>query len=150
MSTDHLKKPKTQAAMARIGDIMANQIAPTFQGGALVTVIVRFPGEPECDFFMSDRAETIGELRAFLDRCDKRDQLDHTTAGVPAVAAPEVTDAMVDAYLQANDAYWKRTDELPTPPNKWRTGTPREATRESLRAALGVTVLGDHTKTDAR
>jgi hypothetical protein len=61
-------------------------------------------------------------------------------AGVGAAAAPEVTDAMVDAYLQANDAYWKRTDELPTAPNKWRTGTPREATRESLRAALGVDV----------
>lgn len=49
-----------------------------------------------------------------------------------------VTDAMVDAYLKANDAYWRRTDQLPTPPDKWRTGTPREATRESLRAALAI------------
>jgi hypothetical protein len=64
--------------------------------------------------------------------------------GVPAVAAPEVTDAMVDAYLKANDAYWKRADELPTPPNKWRTGTPREATRESLRAALAAGVPGPY------
>jgi hypothetical protein len=63
--------------------------------------------------------------------------------GVSPSPAPEVTDAMVDAYLKANDAYWKRTDELPTPPNKWRTGTPREATRESLRAALGVKGLDD-------
>jgi len=50
----------------------------------------------------------------------------------------QVTDAMVTAYLQANDAYWKRTDELPTAPHKWRTGTPREATRESLQAALSA------------
>lgn len=54
----------------------------------------------------------------------------------PAVAAPPVTEAMVTAYLTANDAYWKRTDELPRSPDKWRTGTPREATRVSLAAAL--------------
>jgi len=85
MTTEHLKKPKKpkrQAAMNRIGNIMANQIAPTFQAGALLTVIVRFPGEPECDFFMSDREETIPDLRAFLDRCEKRDELDHATSGV--------------------------------------------------------------------
>lgn len=61
------------------------------------------------------------------------------TCGQPAASphgVPTVTDAMVDAYLKANDAYWQRTDQLPTPPNKWRTGTPREATRESLAAAL--------------
>lgn len=63
--------------------------------------------------------------------------------GVPAATAPKVTDAMVDAYLRANDAYWKRTDELPAPPDKWRTGTPREATRESLRAALAAGVKGE-------
>lgn len=71
--------------------------------------------------------------RAALEAADLLDP-----PGVPAATAPEVTDAMVDAYLRANDAYWKRTDELPTPPDKWRTGTPREATREGLRAALGV------------
>jgi hypothetical protein len=54
-----------------------------------------------------------------------------------ATPAPEVTEVMVTAYLTANDAYWKRTDELPaTNPGKWRNGTPREATRESLQAAL--------------
>jgi hypothetical protein len=51
----------------------------------------------------------------------------------------EPTDAMITAYLTANDAYWKRTDELAVPPDKWRTGTPYEATRESLRAALAST-----------
>ncbi len=51
---------------------------------------------------------------------------------------PLPSEAMIDAYLQANDAYWKRTDDLPTPPGKWRTGTVREATRESLRAALAA------------
>lgn len=43
---------------------------------------------------------------------------------------------MVDAYLKANDAYWRRTDELPQSGTKWRNGNPREATRASLIAAL--------------
>jgi hypothetical protein len=51
---------------------------------------------------------------------------------------PTVTEEMVTAYLQANYAYWKRMDELPTPPDKWRTGTSREATRVSLEAALAI------------
>lgn len=53
-----------------------------------------------------------------------------------ALAQPEqqvVSDAMVEA---ANDAYWRRTDELPQKPDKWRNGTPYEATRVSLIAAL--------------
>jgi hypothetical protein len=61
----------------------------------------------------------------------------YATPPAATPAAPgEVTDAMVDAYLKANDAYWKRTDELPKSGVKWRNGTPREATRESLIAAL--------------
>jgi hypothetical protein len=79
MSNSHLKQPKTQAAMTRIGEIMANQIAPTFKAGALVTVIVRFPDNDEADFFMSDRAESIGNLRRFLDRCEGREGLEHDT-----------------------------------------------------------------------
>lgn len=48
-----------------------------------------------------------------------------------------ITDAMVDAYLRANDAYWREVDALPSDPTKpWRQGTPREATRVSLAAAL--------------
>jgi hypothetical protein len=50
----------------------------------------------------------------------------------------KVTDEMVDAYLKANDAYWKRTDELPRPTNKCCAGTPKEATAESLRAAIAA------------
>lgn len=54
-------------------------------------------------------------------------------------ALPEVTDEMVAAYLEANDRYWRETDALPaTNPSKWRQGTPREATRVSLRAALAA------------
>lgn len=53
-----------------------------------------------------------------------------------------VSDAMVDAYLKANDAYWKRTDELPRSGTKWRNGTPREATREGLVAALSTAKSG--------
>jgi hypothetical protein len=79
MSTEHLKQPRTQAAMRRIGQVMASQIAPTFQKGALVTVIVRFPDNDEADFFMSDHAETVHELRRFLDRCEGRECLEHET-----------------------------------------------------------------------
>jgi hypothetical protein len=48
----------------------------------------------------------------------------------------EPTPEMIGAYLTANDAYWKRTDELPKHPAKWRNGTPFEATAESYRAML--------------
>lgn len=51
--------------------------------------------------------------------------------------AGEPTDAMIDAYLTANDAYWREVDALPHDITKpWRQGTPKEATRVSLRAAL--------------
>lgn len=53
-------------------------------------------------------------------------------------ASPVVTEAMVEAYLKANDAYWRETDKVPTWPGKWRTGTPSEATRVSLKAALAA------------
>lgn len=63
----------------------------------------------------------------------------------PVALSDEQIYAMADAYLRANDAYWRRTDALPTPPDKWRTGTAREATRESLRAAFAVLAAqGEH------
>jgi len=65
----------------------------------------------------------------------------HYRAAAPAqqAGAPlPVTDAMVAAYLKANDEYWRRTDELPGRADRWRKGTPTEATRESLTAALAV------------
>ncbi len=46
------------------------------------------------------------------------------------------TDAMIDAYLKANEEYWRETDAMPPVPHKWRTGNVKEATRVSLRAAL--------------
>jgi hypothetical protein len=48
----------------------------------------------------------------------------------------EPTTAMVSAYLEANKAYWERTDELPKPPHKWRLGTPFDATINSYKAML--------------
>lgn len=51
-------------------------------------------------------------------------------------AEPVITDAMVTAYLEANEKYWVESDKLPTPPNRWRTGNPRDATRAGLAAAL--------------
>jgi hypothetical protein len=64
----------------------------------------------------------------------------------PAQPEPilEPTDAMVDAYLAANTAYWQEVDELPPDLTKeWRQGTPREATRVSLRAALMAATGGE-------
>lgn len=58
--------------------------------------------------------------------------------GSGQVLTDAVTNEMVEAYLKANDAYWKRTDELPQHPAKWRNGNPKDATRESLRAALAT------------
>lgn len=59
------------------------------------------------------------------------------------VALPQepvrVTDAMVEAYLTANDDYWTRTDQMPDKnPSRWRQGTPKEATRESLNAIFAL------------
>ena len=50
----------------------------------------------------------------------------------------EPTTAMVSAYLEANKAYWERTDELPKPPHKWRLGTPFDATINSYKAMLAA------------
>lgn len=55
-------------------------------------------------------------------------------------AVPEVTDDMIDRYLQANDGYWAETDAMPSEnPSKFRNGTVREATRASLIAVLSAT-----------
>jgi hypothetical protein len=55
-----------------------------------------------------------------------------------AMVPVEPTLEMIAAYLTATDLYWKRTDQLPTPPNKWRTGTPTGATAEGYRAMLAA------------
>lgn len=55
-----------------------------------------------------------------------------------ALSTLTVTDAMVDAYLEANNAYWHFSDQLPSKPGVWRNGTPREATKVSLEAALAA------------
>lgn len=50
-----------------------------------------------------------------------------------------VTEEMVTAYLTANAEYWRETDAQPhSNPSKWRNGTPSEATRVSLEAALAA------------
>lgn len=85
MSTEHLNTPKVQRTMKAVCAVMADKLTPLFTTGALITVIVRFPDNDEADFFMSDRAETIAELRRFLDRCEGREALDHETiSGSPA------------------------------------------------------------------
>jgi hypothetical protein len=59
-------------------------------------------------------------------------------SGEVAVGAAAQLDAMVTAYLEANDAYWRKTDKLPLRPGEWRAGTAREATRVSLLAAIAA------------
>lgn len=55
----------------------------------------------------------------------------------PRTVTLPITDAMIDAYLRANTAYWTETDEMPhSNPSVWRNGTVREATQVSLTAAL--------------
>jgi hypothetical protein len=68
----------------------------------------------------------------------------HAQAATPQpaqAAQPEivVSDEMVAAYLKANTEYWKEADEMPQSkrnPARWRNGTPSDATRISLIAAL--------------
>ena len=62
-------------------------------------------------------------------------------AAVPpgyALVPIEPTPKMVAAYLNANDEYWKRADELPPSLFKWRNGTPKDATVESYRAMIAA------------
>lgn len=53
---------------------------------------------------------------------------------VPVNATPE----MVAAYLSANADYWVKTDELPLRPDRWRTGTPADATAYSYKSMLAA------------
>lgn len=77
------------------------------------------------------------------------DEIDRLTAALAAASAPgvpagwrlvpvESTLEMVDAYLKANDAYWRAADEIPPRPDVWRTGTPKEATAAGYRAMLAA------------
>ena len=67
-------------------------------------------------------------------------------AAPPAPAVPpgyalvpvEPTEDMVQAYLDANDLYWKQADELPTKLGVWRGGTPVKATIASYRAMIAA------------
>lgn len=69
------------------------------------------------------------------------------TAVVEAVPLA-VTDEMVESYLRANSAYWHQVDAMPRDITKpWRQGTPSEATRVSLEAALGIAPKAAQEKT---
>jgi hypothetical protein len=80
---DHLRTPKVQRAVQNVGDIMANHLAKQFTSDMLITVIARCPTNPEADFFMSSKGETLADLRALLERCEKREQLEHETRQQP-------------------------------------------------------------------
>jgi hypothetical protein len=89
----------------------------------------------------ADDAPAIGKAIEALERAALAAHPDPADVHeVADVARPEPTEAMVTAYLTANDAYWKRIDGEPTKLGKWRNGTPSEATMVSLRAALAAGV----------
>lgn len=82
------------------------------------------------------KAELICVIRAALHPAPASAQAGAVPDGWQLVPV-EPTQEMVSAYLQANDAYWKRTDELPNKnASRWREGKPNEATAESYRAML--------------
>lgn len=86
---------------------------------------------------VSDRATLIAFARAIehLARSTAAQPVEPTGWKLVPVVA---TDEMVAAYLQANDAYWRRADELPKKIGKWRMGSPSEATAEGYRAMLAA------------
>lgn len=115
-------------------DVLAADAPLTRQGVAddIQTLIIN--GELSASF------ESVADSVARGVLADAREPAQHGALVVQQVAVPqEPTHEMVTAYLPANDAYWKRTDELPnTNPSRWRQGSVREATRESLCAALAA------------
>lgn len=69
--------------------------------------------------------------------CEEHGEPEQQAPAVQEDAEQVVTEEMVTAYLAANTAYWQQQDELPLKnPSKWRNGTPQDATRFSLEAAL--------------
>ena len=86
--------------------------------------------------------ETIPECRGGYAKA--RAAIESALRAVPAIpegwklVPVEPTPEMVAAYLAENRRYWVATDKVSTPPNKWRTGTPSDATRESYRAMLSA------------
>lgn len=51
---------------------------------------------------------------------------------------PEPSPEVVEAYLRANEEYWRRIDDEPTKLGKWRNGTVQEATAYALRTAIAA------------
>ena len=94
--------------------------------------------------FDADMAQLAAELLSRVDEIieltrapDLAAEVERLRAQVEALREP--TDAMVDAYLKANTAYWIEVDSTPPQqPDKWRNGTVKEATTVSLRAAIAA------------
>ena len=51
---------------------------------------------------------------------------------------PEPSPEVVEAYLRANEEYWRRIDDEPMKLGKWRNGTVQEATAYALRTAIAA------------
>ena len=56
----------------------------------------------------------------------------------PAPPEPEPSPEVVEAYLRANEEYWRRIDDEPMKLGKWRNGTVQEATAYALRTAIAA------------
>ncbi len=142
LSTLALAIEKGEAALAATPPAAAASTVP--DGWKLVMVPDAEPSnEPDWEEVLHQSEMATGlkiERHAFsIVICEVRRWLAHRSSAAPAAQDErEPTDAMVAAYLAANDAYWKGCDVLPEKPGVWRNGTPTEATRVSLHAALAA------------
>ena len=132
---------------------LATQPAQATPNFALIWTICRFALHSPTEVLMHQIERLANELhgkeqqmlQALLIRARNPKAQKPASRLVPAAqpsaqgeAVACVTEEMVTAYLTANDAYWKRIDGEPTKLGKWRNGTPSEATRVSLMAALAA------------
>lgn len=113
-------------------------------GGRIVDSAGKHIGQFIGDFKDRDRlicaVNEITALRAEIESLrqqveqGKRDAVPEGWVAVPVIA----TEEMVSAYLHANRNYWTEHDKQQRQPDKWRNGTPQEATAESYVAMISA------------
>ena len=110
----------------------ARGLLAAWQAAANVLFVSRSSGQYTTDTVSRD--DLIQLIEAAFTAAPQAVPVPANMALVPLEPTPE----MVAAYLAANHTYWKEMDEGPAPLNKWRNGTPAEATAESYRAMLAA------------
>lgn len=61
------------ALLNRLAGVLMKHVEPIFEADALVTLIVRFPGNDEADVLVT--ADSIGGIEALIERCKSRDEV---------------------------------------------------------------------------